>query len=209
MNLSSSPFTIVLTYNEEDLGIRSNLSFLYGNDGIVSRIAFQVRDLKKVVAPGGGWMFQDIFDSKTFSERVRAYMLSQVLTEQGIPATVLLQTSGTLVKDSGGFRILLFYPEQGLLIYYETQMKIIGDKVQGCFANAHVEMELFPSGDPESFSNNLDSTYWADLWPPPTDNIFWQPIDKATSMSLEQFYEKFRQPNNNCIETPANIWPTP
>lgn len=207
LNLSSSPSNINLSFSEEDTEIDTNLRFLYGNDGIVSRIGFQVRVSKKVAASGSGWMSQDIFDSKTFGEQVRAYMLPQVLTEQGVPAAVLLQTAGTLVKDSGGFRILLFYPEQGLLIYYETQMKIIGDKVQGCFANAHVEMELFPSGDLESFSNNLDSTYWADLWPPPVnDNPFWKPIDKATSMSLNQFYEIFRQPTDKCIETPASIW---
>ena len=209
MNLSSSPGSIDLSYIEDDTEIDIHLSFLYGNDDIVNRIAFQVRDLKRVVAPDGESMYQNIFDSKTFDERMSAYMLPQVLTEQGIPAAVLLQTNGALVKYSGGFRILLFYPEQGLLINYETQMKITGDKVRGCFANAHVEFELYPSGHPDTYSEMLDQTQWGGLWPPPTDNIFWKPIEKAASMTLEQFYEAFRQPTDKCIETPVNLWPIP
>lgn len=108
LNISSNPGTIFPVYTESDSRIRTNLSFLYNDEGIISCIAFHVRDLKRVVAPGGEWMFQDVFDSETFGEQVRAYMLPQVLAEQGIPAAVLLQTSGTLVKYSGGFQILLF-----------------------------------------------------------------------------------------------------
>lgn len=209
IRLSSSPGGIDLTYIEDDTEIDTNLRFLYGDDGIISRIAFHMRELKRVVAPDGGWMFQDIFDSKTFGERVRPYMLPQVLAEQGIPTAVLLQTHGAQVKFGGGFEILLFYPERGLFIHYETQMKIVGDKVRGCFANAHVELELYPSGHPDAYSEFLDQTQWGGLWPAPIDNIFWKPIEKATSMSLKQFYETFRQPTDKCIETPINLWPIP
>jgi hypothetical protein len=205
--LSSSPSSISPVYKEGDLEIDTDLRFLYGDDGIVSGNAFQVQYLKRVVAPNGEGMFQGIFDSKTFGERVRAYMLPQVLAEQGIPAAVLLQTHGIQAKFGGGFEILLFYPERGLFIHYETQMKIIGDKVRGCFANAHVEFELSPSGHPDTYSEMLSQTQWGGLWPPPTDNIFWKPIEKATSMSLEQFYETFRQSTDTCIETPLKLWP--
>jgi hypothetical protein len=205
--LSSNPSSISPEYTEGDSEIDTDFIFLYGDEGIISRIAFHMQELKRVAAPDGGWIFQDIFDSKTFGERVRAYMLPQVLAEQGIPKAVLLQTNGTQVKFGGGFEILLFYPERGLFVHYETQMKIIGDKVRGCFANAHVEFELSPLGHPDTYSEMLSQTQWGGLWPPPTDNIFWKSIEKATSMSLEQFYETFRQPTDKCIETPLKLWP--
>jgi hypothetical protein len=123
---------------------------------------------------------------------------------------VLLQTDGALAKYSPGFEIVLFYPDQGLLVHYTTQMQIVGEKVRGCPANAHVELELYPAGHPESFSIYLAPTQWASLWPIPTvDNPFWKPVEKATSMSLEQFYETFRQPTDQCIETPLKGWYVP
>ena len=207
MHLSSSPGSINLNYVEDDAEIDTNVSYLYGNDGIITDMEFQVRYMKRPVAPGDG--YQDIFDSKTFDERAHAYMLPQVLNELGIPAAVLIQTSPVPVEFTGGFRIILFYPEQGLLINYETKMQIVGDKVRGCPIGMHVELVLTPPGHPDTYSKFLDQTKWASLWPPSeSDNLFWKPIEIATSMSLDQFYKIFSKDTNMCIETPASIWPT-
>jgi hypothetical protein len=108
-----------------------------------------------------------------------------------------------------GFYMLLLYPEKGILVYYRTQWRQVGYKILGCLANAQIELELYPSGHPESFSEFLSQTQWAHMWPVPVDSPTWKPIEKATSLTLEQFYETFRQPTNKCIETPARIWPTP
>jgi hypothetical protein len=35
------------------------------------------------------------------------------------------------------------------------------------------------------------------------------PLEKATTMSLDEFYQTYRQPGNECLMTPAEIWPTP
>jgi len=72
-----------------------------------------------------------------------------------------------------------------------------------------LELELSPTGDPDSFVKNLAQTKWANLWPLPADNPNWKPIEKATSMTLEQFYETFRKPTNKRIETPAKLLPIP
>jgi hypothetical protein len=35
----------------------------------------------------------------------------------------------------------------------------------------------------------------------------FRPLEEATGMSVEQFYQSFVQPNNNrCLETPADLW---
>jgi len=204
--LSSNPGSIDLTYADEDSATSINLRFLYGDDGIVSRVGFLAQEEKRIIVSNGDGMIQDVFDSKTFGERVRAYMLPQVLTEQGIPAAVLLQTYGSQVED-GGFEIVLFYPNQGLLVHYTTQMQTVGNKVRGCLANAHVEFELYPIGNPASFSQYLAETQWSGLWPVSEDNPSWRPIEKAIPMTLEQFYETFRQPTDKCIETPTKLWP--
>lgn len=204
--------SIAPLYTEGDMTLITNAGFLSKSE-IVSHIAFQTRELKNITVPNGKPGFADIFDSASFGKRVSYYMLPHVLSEQGVPAAVVISTYRSLAAPGGGtifggFDIFLLYPDQGLLVHYTTQMQLVGANVRGCPANAHMELELYPSGKGNSFSELLASTQWAGLWPVP-DNLYYKPIEKATSMSLEQFYQTFRQTTNECLETPASLWPAP
>ena len=184
---------------------------LFGHQ-IVNSISFKADESKKMIASNGETVFADFFDSKIFSQRVHPYTLSQVLFDYGKPAAVFISTDGGIEreKNTPGFYILLIYPDQGLLVHYTTYRQLIDGKVRGCPANAHVELDLYPSGDADAFSKSLSKTDWAsfaDL--EPIDNPFWKSIDKATSMSLDQFYETFREPTDKCIETPLKGWYVP
>jgi hypothetical protein len=66
-------------------------------------------------------------------------------------------------------------------------MQTVGTNVRGCPANAEVELELYPSGDADSFVKSLSKTFWAPFVKrePITDlnwKAHWKPIDEATSM---------------------------
>ena len=126
------------------------------------------------------------------------------------PASVVISTSSypSSPETYGGFDIVLIYPDQGVLAHYTAQRQIINDVIQGCSTNSAVELELFPVGDSRVFSDGLNSTSWAGYWPGPVDTLYWKPIEKATNMSLEEFYKSFREPSDKCIETPINLWPT-
>lgn len=200
-------------YAEDDLMLITNVGFnvdTHADDQIVSRIGFQAREFKKG-KPSNVLAVETLFNSKTFGARLHLYMLSQVLSEQGIPTAVLISTNGgaNLGNNVPGFYILLFYPDQGILVSYTTNKQLVGGNLRGCPANAHVGLELFSSGHGDSFSEFLSQTQWANLWPVPADSPNWKPVEKATSMSIEQFYETFRQPTDKCIDTPAKLWPTP
>lgn len=200
----NSPDSIWLTYNESHLRTSIKLSYLFESSGVINRIAFQAEESKEL--PDG---YMPIYDSKTFGERLRPYMLSGILSEFGKPASVVISTYGKQITGSGGFEILLFYPDQGIFVHYTTQMKTVGTNARGCPANAQVELELFPSGDADAFAKALLQTEWAFAWPELFDNPSWKPIDKATTMSLEQFYETFRQSTDKCIDTPMKGWYVP
>jgi hypothetical protein len=191
------------SYTEGGLMLNTEARY-QSNNHIVSRINFFAREQQKFVPSTGGLGLLNIFDSTTFGKRVDYYSLSHVLSEQGIPDAVMIAASGEpTYEGGGGFEIALLYPEQGIWVNYTTQMYFFynPDRAQGCPANAHVEMELFPSGDADSFSASLKQ-YWA-------EKAWFQPLEKVTNMTLRQFYETFRQPTNKCIETPAKFWPTP
>jgi hypothetical protein len=212
-NLSPNVGNIEPNYIEDELKIFTSVSFLTDTDkNVVKNIHFEARQ-EKVINKNNETKFFDIFDSPSFGKRAHPYMLSQVLSAQGIPTVVMISTFNSSILRgntiNGGFDILLMYPNQGLLVHYTTQMSVVGEKVRGCPANAHVELELYPSGNKDSFSEFLSQTQskWAKLWPVPSDNPSWKTVENATSISLEQFYETFRQPTDKCIETPAKIWP--
>lgn len=178
------------------------------NNQIVNRVGFRARELKKIITTDNGLGFDLIFDSSLFGERLNFYMLHSVLENYGRPESVLLGTVASIPprEPAGGFHILLIYPDQGILIDYTTQMHKTGSYVSGCPANAHVEMDLYPPGDADSFFALLEKT-GGDDWA--VKKNWYQPLEETTSMSVEEFYETFREPTDKCIETLASLWPTP
>ena len=194
--------------NGVDLSIYTSLHFLANtNDNIINRISFRAEAHSKI-AYGG---YENVYNSAFFGDRVKFYELPNLLSVQGMPAAVLVSTLAKPPTRGGedGFYLLLLYPDRGMLVYYTAEWKKVDKNVFGCFANAHVELELFPSGHGDSFSEFLSQTKWANMWPIPDNSPTWKSIEKATPMTLEKFYETFHNPTDKCIETPANLWPTP
>jgi hypothetical protein len=187
-------------YAEGDMMLDTNAGFLSENQ-IVSHIAFQARELKK--KDNGS---TEVFDSSFFNKHLGYYMLSNVLTEYGDPTTVMLSTMAKLPSSGvpGGFKILLLYPDQGILVNYTMQMQISGKDIKGCPSNAHVELELYPPSQADSFFHLLEPSGWTQII-----QKTYKPLNEATSMSQEDFYRIFSQPTEECILTPANLWPMP
>lgn len=202
----NSPNSVWLSYDEGDLRTYIELSYLYGSDGFISYQVFNAGEYKETADARS-----PIYDSNVFGERLRPYMLPGVLAEFGKPTLVVVHTSGKQITGSGGFEILLLYPDQGIFAHYTTQMETIGTNARGCPANAQVELYLYPSGNADAFSKSLSETSFEGIFDglELVDNPSWKSIDKATSMSLEQFYETFRQPTDKCIETPLQGWYVP
>ena len=200
----NSPDGIWMVYDKSDLRTSIELNYLFDINGVISRIAFRAEETKKIPD-----RFLPIYDSKTFGERLHPYMLSGILSEFGKPASVIIHSLGHPITGSGGFEILLIYPDQGIFVHYTTQIEIVGDYARGCPANAHVELELYPPGNPDAFAKSLAETDWAFAWPKLMVNPSWKSIEDVTSMSLEQFYKTFHQLTDKCIDTPTKEWYIP
>jgi hypothetical protein len=198
--LSSLSYTVYLDtprgggisprYREDKLEIYTNVSFLTDPDShVVKRIIFNA-EAHRPVDEGG---YENVFDSKFFGEKIAAYTLPQVLSELGIPESVLMYTfGGPLTRGGkGGFDLVLLYPKQGIAIEYTTQMHLNDKNVYGCFTGAHVEIELQQPGMPAVMNVK-----------------YYKPLEEVTAMSVEEFYEIFRVSTDTCIETLAEVWPT-
>ena len=198
---------ISLVDAEGYLNFNTSVSYLYEKDGTLSRIIFEaLEESLDKKDEYGNQIKTPIYDSPTFGKRVEYYSLSDVLSEQGIPDSVMIYIPRVegypLVVGTGIMEAVLLYPEQGIWIKYTMSMYNNGNIIKGCPANAHIEMQLYPSGNPESFFSLLEKTDWG------RTKGGYKPLEEATSMSVEQFYETFRNPTDKCIETPTNLWPT-
>jgi hypothetical protein len=205
---SSSSGGISSSYIENNIEIYSSMSFLtYPESEIVNSISFHLFSLKRT-----GEGFEHVFDTSLFRERASAYMLPHLLSELGIPASILIQTLAGLPSRDGveGFYLILLYPDQGVLIYYTMGWESSAGYARGCLDNLRrLEMNLYPSGHGDLFSEFLAQTQWASLWPMPVNIPNWKSIDEASSMSINEFYEVFREPTDQCIATPISLWPVP
>jgi hypothetical protein len=199
--------TMTAIYIEGDLNLNATISYnVYGDHDIISNVYFEVLEesLDKK-DEHGNQIKTPIHDSPTFGKRVEYYSLSHVLSEQGMPDSVMIY-----IPHVEGYPIVgrlleaaLLYPEQGIWITYTMSMDNNGHIIKGCPANAHIEMQLYPSGNPESFFSLLEKTDWG------RRKGGYKPLQEATSMSVEQFYETFRDATDKCIETPTNLWSPP
>jgi hypothetical protein len=186
--------------------LRINLAYLVNEDNVY-RVNFEARDMKKLVDElGGEYSYQDVFDSPTFGERLDFYMIHQILATNGRPSSVLLFTWGEFPPPrygQGNFKLILLYPEQGIAVQYTTEMRVVGKNVEGCLANAHVEMDLFPPGNADAFDEQLAPTAWKERL------TYYKSLEEVTSLSIDDFYQIFRQSTEKCLVTLANLWPLP
>lgn len=207
---STSPKLVNFVLSEGDFDFNTKVEINYADDGIINRIFFHAQ-LFQVGEAGNPSAIKPIFNSGIFTERFHSYMLPTILTNHGKPEVVFISTDGGSERgeEVPGFYLLLVYPEQGILVNYTTSRKIKEGVVLGCPSDSHVELYLFPEGQNETISEILSETYWANIWPVPSNKAGWQTIEQATSMTSEDFYDTYRQPTSKCIETPLDNWPVP
>ncbi len=188
---------------QDDLFFITGVSYS-SNNQTVRFIHFYAREEKIPTDSNGNWLSRGpFFDFPPYYTRVEYYSLSHVLYQQGMPTSVLVQASPLRdYSDKGIIDIALLYPEQGIWVNYEMTTHTQSGVRKGCPANANFEMYLYPPGNIISFFSLLDGTDWGVI------KVGYKAINLATSMSVEQFYQTFRNPTDQCIETPDNIWPT-
>jgi len=190
-------------YLENDLVIFILFSLKSDKDNsIVSHISFHVNTYIELPEPSNpGNLYPEILGNNPIGEKLAFYLLQHILSEDGRPSSVLIYTysEGIENPDYWPFDMLLLYPDQGILIHYYLEPRKNGTNILGCLLNNNLEIELYPSGNGDAFMDLLDS-YWIESLP------IFKPIDEVTSMSLNQFYETFRKPTDQCLVTPSKYW---
>lgn len=135
------------------------------------------------------------YQSPFYAEYFRNYTLASLLSIYGPPdqAYVFLDTG---IADMGlGIDLYLLhldYSEQGWVAHLEMPLRMEGGLYQGCLSEAFTTLRLWSPDNPAR-DYELDT------------NVLFT-IEEATGLTLEDFYQRFKDPaNTTCLETPVNI----
>lgn len=135
------------------------------------------------------------------------YSLPELLTKYGPPSDVWLSSYSYSRDNNLPFRTILFYLDQGFMVTYFDDAEEKSGDIVGC---------------PQQSDNQFIRAW---LWYPQSEIVIedvfnksplidqtqaYLPLEEATNIEHEDFYEIFKDANNtSCIETRADLWPRP
>ena len=132
-----------------------------------------------------------IYENPLYDSQAYPY-LPHLLSIYGPPSEAKI----AIDVDFKQYFLILYYPENGWEVMFEMPMERTGDLMIGCPSKAFITLWLWSPAYPETQTE-------LGLTPGP----FFEPIDKATSLTLDQFYEQFKDASNTgCLESPADIY---
>ncbi len=135
-----------------------------------------------------------------------SYAIPTILDTYGQPDEVWLLTAKASREDFLGFTVRLFYPQHNFILSYGTQGTIQDAKVQGCFSKQDKSLRLVVWSSQEELTYPEAVSGVHEL----PDLIYDRPLEEATGMSIDKFYETFKDTEEPiCLETPTELWPGP
>jgi hypothetical protein len=145
--------------------------------------------------------FEYDYNNPDYFHAMQNYTIDQILKIYGMPEQVWIK-SFPPAPVWHYTQTLLFYPNLGILMEYqsETGLRIIDgtDMSTTCPAEGFISLRLF---DPETEPDLEDLLE-------PNDNLWrYLPLEEATDMSIEEFFEAYITPGCHTeVITPAELW---
>ena len=144
-----------------------------------------------------------IYGNAHFNQVLNHYTLPQILINLGRPSQVLLYT---FREDSDRpnfiFIVVLLYPERGVYAKYTMPRETSSNTFIGCPSKANISIAVWSPQNPIPFDRVVE------IMNSGGNMVSYISIDKATSMTLDEFYQNFKNPKyTDCIKTPINVWP--
>jgi hypothetical protein len=147
-------------------------------------------------------LIQEIYLELTNREAA-FYTLPAPLTTYGPPGEVWVSTYSR-EREGLPFHVTLVYPERKFIINYGLQAELRDNKVRGCYpARDIVHLYIWPPEQDVSLTGLVEEM-------PAIRGAPLRPLEEATNMSIDEFYDAFTDPNSTtCLETPIDLWPAP
>ncbi|HSH04547.1 MAG TPA: hypothetical protein VLL52_18700 [Anaerolineae bacterium] len=133
------------------------------------------------------------------------YQLKPLLQTLGQPADVWLWTIPNSWQDLHPARLLVYFPEKGVLLSYSILAERKNENIHLCFNQSGDANILLWSPDKsyETIEERAQSSSELTI----EENM--RPIEEISSWHVAKFYETIINNQSDCLQTPAELWPTP
>ncbi len=149
-----------------------------------------------------------VFGDKNYSDLIEYYSLPSLLSNYGLPSEVLVISfphDPFLKAPYDAFSIVVIYKELGIMAEYIAPTQRIEDKVRGCPDQSYLTLRTWDTK--KDISLKKIASIAAGDGISETAYDYFVPIQDATSMSIDDFYNIYKEPGNNqCLEVPSKLW---
>jgi hypothetical protein len=150
-----------------------------------------------------------VLDDPDFMRYMNNYLLSNILSNIGKPAEILVyvdsESQGGVVSD---YDLILFFPAHGVMAKYAGMREELGNQFRLCPDKTQIDLwlwspeekltalDVFLSGILETKKNIRQKTF-----------ELHRPLVEVTDMSIEKFTGVFTDGKKGvCLETPMELW---
>ncbi len=155
-----------------------------------------------IVYGGAYTVRDDVIRSIQTAGRTPNYFLSQLLNDYGQPDEVWLNTYNHTPGGTIPFRLTLVYQEGFVVTYSLQNATKHTESIVGCFDYLAPFLWLVSPNRGITFEEAHQESAQVGI------DQFYLPLQEATDLTLLEFYEQFKNPENPaCLETPSTLWP--
>ena len=133
---------------------------------------------------------------------VRPIRLQEAFKWYGLPPIFLL-TVETNLAENRFMKLVLVYPERQSIIRYTKNTELVDGNVTNCGQDHQIEIIILDNAKQltslESIANAVETR---DLH---IDDRY-KPVEEATGVSANTFFETFSTTSDACISTPVEMW---
>ena len=136
-----------------------------------------------------------VYDSPLYAQYFEYYTLPYLLSNYEMPDEVYVSFEYDPDGRSNHYFVFVDYSTSGWNAMFTMPLERQGDTVIGCPSQAFVTLKLWSPGDTEM----LEEYGFTESG--------LKTIEEATSLTLEEFYQQFKDPANaQCMETPLGLY---
>jgi len=145
----------------------------------------------------------EVIHLETPREGSGVYIVSDLLNAYGRPQEVWIDTLSVSFDEFFPFRVVLYYPEKGILIKYLDDAEFADDHLIGCPQNHSGKLTLWSPQLELTFAEALNGTNALGTY----GENYYKPLAEATEIDVETFYQTYLDPDTEtCIKTPVELW---
>lgn len=187
----------------------TSISLMEGNTRIYLEIEVNDREgtLRRTMVFTGASQ-EDIasYGNPFFQQSLEYFFLPSILAAYGKPSVVLIAPFPDELPYIGDFSMVLYYPDKGFFIQYVFPKDESNGNFIGCPSeSAYIDIITWSPQEEYKISEIAKDMSGRGINELNYD--YFKPVGEVTTMSLDDFYETFKDPaNTTCLETPIKYW---